>query len=105
MTDIYDFIKKLKLDKIITIKQLPFIENILFYIDDLIIYKYVVVVRPSMYRRAQRFGLNKLYNIYENIHVKIKEPLENTSKGRFILLYNPSNNNIIIAEGEDKNNI
>ena len=101
MTDIYDFIKELKLNKVITIKQIPFIENVFFYIDDLVIYKYVIAVRPSMFKRAQRFGLNKLYDIHDNVNVKIKEPLANTSQGRYILLWNPGSNDIVIAEGED----
>ena len=101
MTNIYDFIKELKLNKVITTKQLPFIENIFFYVEDLTIYKYVISVRPELLKRAKRVGLKLLYDIHDNISVKIKEPLTNTAKGRFILIFNPGNSEITIAEGED----
>ena len=40
--DIYEFIKKLRLSHFIDSKQLRFIENIGFYISDLVVYKIVV---------------------------------------------------------------
>lgn len=101
MTYIFDYIKELKLNKTITTKQLPFIENIFFYVEDLMIYKYIISVRPELLKRANRVGLKLMYDIHDNINVLIKEPLPNTSKGRFILMYDPGINNITITEGED----
>ena len=99
--NIFDFIKHLKLSKKITTKQLPFIENINFYINNCVIYKYIIAVRPEMFKRAKRFGLESLFNVYCGINVKINEPIPNTSIGRFILMYNPGNCEITVADGED----
>ena len=103
MTDIFDFIKEMRLLIQFTSKQMRFIDNIYFYINDLIIYKYVVAVNPRLLKKAKRYGLNSEYIIHINDfeHKKIKEPLENTKKGRFILMYNPGLNEITIAQGED----
>lgn len=113
--DIFDFIKQLQLKKLFTISQYRFIENIFFYINDLVVYKFVISVNPKMLKKAKKFGLNQPYIIHTNDfeHVKIKPPLNNSSfdetfakqninqgKGAYILMYNPNINEITITEGE-----
>ena len=99
--DIYDYIKELKLKKVFTIKQLPYIEYINFYIEDLVIYKFIIVTNTTTIKKAKKLGLKSLYDIHRDINIKIKPPLKNTSKGRFILMYNPNINDITIVDGED----
>lgn len=120
--DIFDFIKQLQLKKLFTISQYRFIENIFFYINDLVVYKFVISVNPKMLKKAKKFGLNQPYIIHTNDfeHVKIKPPLNNSSfeasglchetfakqninqgKGAYILMYNPNINEITITEGEE----
>ena len=79
--DIFDFIKQLQLKKLFTISQYRFIENIFFYINDLVVYKFVISVNPKMLKKAKKFGLNQPYIIHTNDfeHVKIKPPLNNYS--------------------------
>ena len=79
--DIFDFIKQLQLKKLFTISQYRFIENIFFYINDLVVYKFVISVNPKMLKKAKKFGLNQPYIIHTNDfeHVKIKPPLNNSS--------------------------
>ena len=101
--NIFEVIKDLKLKKIFTTKQLKYIESVFFYIEDLTIYKFVIAVRPEMLKKAKKVGLNSLFDIHDNINIKIKEPISNTSNGRFILIWNISFNEIMVAEGEDKN--
>ena len=117
--DIFDFIKQLQLKKLFTISQYRFIENIFFYINNLVVYKFVISVNPKMLKKAKKFGLNQPYIIHTNDfeHVKIKPPLNNSSseasedetfakqninqgKGAYILMYNPNINEITITEGE-----
>ena len=116
--DIFDFIKQLQLKKLFTISQYRFIENIFFYINDLVVYKFVISVNPKMLKKAKKFGLNQPYIIHTNDfeHVKIKPFLKNSSfelchetfakqninqgKGAYILMYNPNINEITITEGE-----
>ena len=50
--DIFDFIKQLQLKKLFTISQYRFIENIFFYINDLVVYKFVISVNPITMKRA-----------------------------------------------------
>ena len=103
--DIFDFIKQLQLKKLFTISQYRFIENIFFYINDLVVYKFVISVNPKMLKKAKKFGLNQPYIIHTNDfeHVKIKPPLNNINqgKGAYILMYNPNINEITITEGEE----
>ena len=102
--DIFDFIKQLQLKKLFTISQYRFIENIFFYINDLVVYKFVISVNPKMLKKAKKFGLNQPYIIHTNDfeHVKIKPFLQNINqgKGAYILMYNPNINEITITEGE-----
>ena len=103
--DIFDFIKQLQLKKLFTISQYRFIENIFFYINDLVVYKFVISVNPKMLKKAKKFGLNQPYIIHTNDfeHVKIKPFLKNSSfdrSGAYILMYNPNINEITITEGE-----
>ena len=98
---IKQFIKQLKLSKIITTKQLKFIENIFFYIEDLKVYKFIIAVKPEMFKRAKRFGLTSLYDVHYVDQIRISEPLAKTSRGRFILIYNPGLNEVTVTEGED----
>ena len=122
LIDIFDFIKQLQLKKLFTISQYRFIENIFFYINDLVVYKFVISVNPKMLKKAKKFGLNQPYIIHTNDfeHVKIKPFLKNSSfeaspglchetftkqninqgKGAYILMYNPNINEITITEGE-----
>ena len=104
--DIFDFIKQLQLKKLFTISQYRFIENIFFYINDLVVYKFVISVNPKMLKKAKKFGLNQPYIIHTNDfeHVKIKPFLKNSSfdrSGAYILMYNPNINEITITEGEE----
>ena len=103
--DIFDFIKQLQLKKLFTISQYRFIENIFFYINDLVVYKFVISVNPKMLKKAKKFGLNQPYIIHTNDfeHVKIKPPLNNINRGKgaYILMYNPNINEITITEGEE----
>ena len=99
--DVYDYIKELKLKKVFTIKQLSYIEHIVFYMEDLVIYKYIICAYATTLKKAKKLGLKSLYDIHKDINIKIKEPLANTSKGKFILIYNVANNEITVAEGED----
>ena len=114
LIDIFDFIKQLQLKKLFTISQYRFIENIFFYINDLVVYKFVISVNPKMLKKAKKIGLNQPYIIHTNDfeHVKIKpsrlfEPrtksLNNSSmsQGPYILMYNPNINEITITEGEN----
>lgn len=100
--DIFDFIKQLQLKKLFTISQYRFIENIFFYINDLVVYKFVISVNPKMLKKAKKFGLNQPYIIHTNDfeHVKIKPFLKNSSFEAYILMYNPNINEITITEGE-----
>ena len=81
LIDIFDFIKQLQLKKLFTISQYRFIENIFFYINDLVVYKFVISVNPKMLKKAKKFGLNQPYIIHTNDfeHVKIKPFLKNSS--------------------------
>ena len=105
MTDVFDYIQQLKLKKCITSKQLRYIDNIYFYIDNLVIYKYIIAVNPKLLKKAKKYGLQSLYNIHDNINTKIKatssEFLKDNSNGRYILMYNPGLNEITICAGED----
>ena len=103
--DIFDFIKQLQLKKLFTISQYRFIENIFFYINNLVVYKFVISINPKMLKKAKKFGLNQPYIIHTNDfeHVKIKPFLKNSSfdrSGAYILMYNPNINEITITEGE-----
>ena len=102
LIDIFDFIKQLQLKKLFTISQYRFIENIFFYINDLVVYKFVISVNPKMLKKAKKFGLNQPYIIHTNDfeHVKIKPFLKNSSFEAYILMYNPNINEITITEGE-----
>ena len=66
LIDIFDFIKQLQLKKLFTISQYRFIENIFFYINDLVVYKFVISVNPKMLKKEKKFGLNKPYIIHTN---------------------------------------
>ena len=79
--DIFDFIKQLQLKKLFTISQYRFIENIFFYINDLVVYKFVISVNPKMLKKAKKFGLTELFIVHTNDfeHVKIKPFLKNSS--------------------------
>ena len=55
LIDIFDFIKQLQLKKLFTISQYRFIENIFFYINDLVVYKFVISVNPKMLKKAKKF--------------------------------------------------
>lgn len=103
MTYIYDFIKDLRLNGLFTSKQLRFIEHIGIYINDLTVYKIVVVANPCSLKRSSKYGLPQQFNIHENDfkHIKISEPFDNTSKGKYILMYKPYNNDINVCQGED----
>ena len=99
--DVYDYIKQLKTTKVITIKQLKYIDLINFYVDDLTIYKFIICVNPYSIKRAKKFNLDRPYIIHEGINVKIKPFLKGCDTGRYILMYKPFNNEILICEGED----
>jgi len=99
--DIYDLITKLRNDKLFTIKQLSHVQSIGFYVSDLNVYKIVIAVYPNELKKAAKLGLMNQYNIFTKAFGKIKEPLEGTAKGRYILLYKPYNKEIIVSEGED----
>jgi len=99
--DIYDLIAKLRNDKLFTIKQLSHIQSIGFYISDLNVYKIVLVVYPNELKKAAKVGLKNQYTFFNRGFGKIKEPLEGTAKGRYILLYHPYNREIIVSEGEE----
>ena len=97
--DIYDFIKELRLSHFIDSKQLRFIENIGFYINDLVVYKIVVAVNPKTLKKSSKYNLPQQYNVHHIKPVKIKEPFKNTSKGKYILMYDK--NEIFVCQGED----
>ena len=99
MIDIYDFIKELRLKHFIDSKQLRFIEFISFYIDDLMIYKILVAVNPKTLNKSKKYNLPQQYNVHYIKPVKIKEPIENTSKGKYILIYDLKE--ITVCKGEE----
>ena len=103
MTDIYEFIQKLRLSHFIDSKQLRFIEFISFYINDLEVYKILVAVNPLTLKKSSKYSLPQQFNIHHDDfeHVKIKEPFKNTSKGKYILMYDLSKNEINVCQGEE----
>jgi len=99
--DIYDLITELRNNKLFTIKQLSHVQSIGFYVSDLNVYKIVIAVYPNELKKAAKLGLKNQYNFFTKDFGKIKEPLEGTAKGRYILLYKPYNKEIIVSEGEE----
>ena len=101
--DIYEFIQKLRLSHFIDSKQLRFIQRIGFYINDLVVYKIAVVVNLLTLKKSSKYQLPQHYNFhYDDFeHVKIKEPFKDTSKGRYILMYEVPKNEIYVCQGED----
>ena len=99
--DIYDYIRQLKSNRVITVKQLKYIDLINFYVDDLTVYKYVICVNNDMIKRAIKAGLDKPYIIHDDIAIKIRPFYKHCDTGRYILMYKPFNNEILICEGED----
>lgn len=53
------------------------------------VYKIAVVVNPLTLKKSSKYQLPQHYNFhYDDFeHVKIKEPFKDTSKGRYILMY------------------
>lgn len=94
---------KLRLSHFIDSKQLRFIQRIGFYINDLVVYKIAVVVNPLTLKKSSKYQLPQHYNFhYDDFeHVKIKEPFKDTSKGRYILMYEVPKNEIYVCQGED----
>lgn len=101
---IYKFIKELRLSHFIDSKQLRFIENIGFYISDLVVYKIVVAVNPLTLKKSSKYNLPQQFNIHNDDfeHVKIKEPFKDTSKGKYILMYDLYKNEINVCQGEEE---
>ena len=102
--NIYEFIKELRLSHFIDSKQLRFIENIGFYIIDLVVYKIVVAVNPLTLKKSSKYNLPQQFNIHNDDfeHVKIKEPFKDTSKGKYILMYDLYKNEINVCQGEER---
>jgi len=104
--EIYDFIEKLRRDKYFTIKQLAHIETINIYIDNLNVYKVMLMVYPDELKKARKLGLKDQFIIFEKYFGKIKPPkIENCktdiSKGKYLLMYKPYNRDITAWEGEN----
>jgi len=99
--NIYTLLTKLRNDKVFTIKQLAYIENIYIYISNLKVYKLVLSIYPKEIKKAKKLGLNSQYIIINKSFGKINEPLKNTSKGNYILIYSPNSQDITVWNGEE----
>jgi len=99
--DTYDFINKLRNDKLFTIKQLSYIEQIVLYISNLNVYKIIIYVYPTELKKARKIGLKDPIIVHEGNFGTIKEPLPNTKSGKFMLIYKPYNQDITVWEGEN----
>ena len=96
--DIYQFVRKLRQDKIITIKQGVVIEGINIYVNNSVVYRIAIHVDPAMLKKAKKLGLNNEY-----VLVTMNEPIkleEKYSKGKFIIMYDCTRNEASVYEGE-----
>lgn len=105
--NIYDFIKDLKLRKIVKQKHMKYIDNIAIYIRDLKVYKVVIFANPLMWKKASKSGMKHMINIIYNGFNKdtLKLNLESDTNqdynhGYWLLMYDPSTANCSIYEGE-----
>ena len=96
--NVYEFIKELRKQRLYTVKQSMYVENIFIYVEDSEVYKIILHVDPAMLKKAKKIGLNNEYVIH-NIKQKLQLE-EKYNKGRFIILYDTRNNNADIYEGE-----
>ena len=58
---VHEFIKHLKMTKIVTAKQSIVIDNVFIYLDNLKVYKAVLQINPSMMKKAKRLNINSEY--------------------------------------------
>ena len=104
--NIHDFVKDLKLTRVFTQKQCTVIENLYIYIEDLKVYKVVIVVHPDMLKKARRLGLDtnegyKTIFLDSQTELNIKSLLPGVEKGKYIAIYNPNNSECSLFTGED----
>jgi len=98
--EVYNFIDKLRNDKVFTAKQLSHIETVYIYMNDLNVYKVILAVYPSELKKAKKCGLKQIYTIFERDFGKLKEPCPGTKSGRYLMLYKPYNQTISCYTGE-----
>ena len=67
-------------------------------------YKIVVAVNPLKLKKSSKYNLPRQFNIHNDDfeHVKIKEPFKDTSKGKYILMYDLNKNEINVCQGEEE---
>ena len=99
---VHDFVRDLKLNKTFTSKQSVVIDNIYIYFNNLKVYKVVIVVNPSMIKKAKRLGIESPYlTIFlDDIPIKCDEIHKDVSKGKYIAIYNLSKSEYSVFPGE-----
>jgi len=98
--DIYEFVDNLWKDKVYTLKQLTYIENIYTYIKDLRVYKVALAVYPRELKKAKKCGLTKLYMEFIRDFGKIQSPVPGAEHGKYIISYSPYKRLAELHEGE-----
>lgn len=99
--NIHSFVKDLKLKKYFTQKQTPFIDKIYIYINDLNVYKVIIVANQDSMKTCKKLGLLNIYNIYEKDFGKITLEYDAAKNGKFIVIYDPKNLIANLYTGEE----
>ena len=96
--NVYEFIKELRKQRLYTVKQSMYVENIFIYVEDSEVYKIILQVDPAMIKKAKKIRLNNEYVIH---NLKQKVQLEDKfKKGRYIIIYDTRKDNADVYGGE-----
>lgn len=100
--NVFEFITQLRLRHVYTSKQTPVIDRIIIYINNNIVYKYVIMINPKMMKKAKRLGFTSNYKIFdEDIEpTKLETYYPQTNDGRYIIMIDPNTMIINVYNGE-----
>ena len=104
--NLHEYVKELKLNKILTQKQCVVIENLYIYFEDLMVYRIVIAIHPDMLKKAKKLGLETTSGYItlsdeRTPRNKLKISEYNVEMGRYIAIYNPNNAECTIFTGEE----
>lgn len=100
--DLHQFVKDLKLNRMVTQKQCTVIDNLFIYFNDLKVYKVVIQANPLMMKKAKKLGIDREYvTIFmDDIPIKVDKELH-VEHGKYIAIYNPNTADCGIYHGEE----
>ena len=108
--DLHQFVKDLKLNRMVTQKQCTVIDNLFIYFNDLKVYKVVIQANPLMMKKAKKLGIDREYvTIFmDDIPIKVDTTYSaladkelHVEHGKYIAIYNPNTADCGIYHGEE----